>query len=149
MFSGNPECPWSQSELCNLFAGESLHWVIQIIVVFHTLLSSEYLFSFCELSHSNTFTLTCGEGVLCLTHCNENSVLSLLACALQFRPLEVNYWDFPGGPVVKTLPSQYRGPGFDPWSGKLDPACCLAQPKKTNRRKTKVNYLVIGLPEKE
>ena len=24
--------------------------------------------------------------------------------------------DFPGGPVVKTLCSQSRGPGFDPWS---------------------------------
>ena len=26
-------------------------------------------------------------------------------------------WDFPGGPVAKTLRSQCRGPGFDPWSG--------------------------------
>ena len=25
--------------------------------------------------------------------------------------------DFPGGPAVKTLCSQCRGPGFDPWSG--------------------------------
>ena len=25
--------------------------------------------------------------------------------------------DFPGGPAVKTLHSQCRGPGFDPWSG--------------------------------
>ena len=25
--------------------------------------------------------------------------------------------DFPGGAVVKTLRSQCRGPGFDPWSG--------------------------------
>ena len=25
--------------------------------------------------------------------------------------------DFPGGPVVKTLCSQYRGCGLDPWSG--------------------------------
>ena len=25
--------------------------------------------------------------------------------------------DFPGGPVGKTLCSQGRGPGFDPWSG--------------------------------
>ena len=25
--------------------------------------------------------------------------------------------DFPGGPVGKTLHSQCRGPGFDPWSG--------------------------------
>ena len=26
-------------------------------------------------------------------------------------------WDFPGGPVAKTLTSQCRGPRFDPWSG--------------------------------
>ena len=26
-------------------------------------------------------------------------------------------WDFPGGPVVKTLCFQCRGHGFDPWSG--------------------------------
>ena len=25
--------------------------------------------------------------------------------------------DFHGGPVAKTLGSQCRGPGFDPWSG--------------------------------
>ena len=24
--------------------------------------------------------------------------------------------DFPGGPVAKTLSSQCRGPGFNPWS---------------------------------
>ena len=24
--------------------------------------------------------------------------------------------DFPGGPVAKTLSSQGRGPGYDPWS---------------------------------
>ena len=27
--------------------------------------------------------------------------------------------DFPGGPVAKTLCSQHRGPGFNPWSGKI------------------------------
>ena len=25
--------------------------------------------------------------------------------------------EFPGGPVVRTLHSHCRGPGFDPWSG--------------------------------
>ena len=25
-------------------------------------------------------------------------------------------WDFPGSPVVKTLPFQCNGHGFDPWS---------------------------------
>ena len=28
-----------------------------------------------------------------------------------------DYWDFPGGPVVKTPSFQCRGPRFDPWSG--------------------------------
>ena len=27
-----------------------------------------------------------------------------------------NWWDFSGGPVVKTLHSQCRGPWFVPWS---------------------------------
>ena len=27
------------------------------------------------------------------------------------------FWDFPGGLVAKTLCSQCRGPGFDPWLG--------------------------------
>ena len=26
-------------------------------------------------------------------------------------------WIFPGGPVAKTLHSQCKGPGFDPWLG--------------------------------
>ena len=26
--------------------------------------------------------------------------------------------DFPGGPVVRTLPFKCRGQGFNPWSGK-------------------------------
>ena len=35
------------------------------------------------------------------------------------RDVNLKVWpgDFPGGPVAKTLCSQCRGPGFDPWSG--------------------------------
>ena len=29
--------------------------------------------------------------------------------------------DFPGGSAAKALHSQYRGPGFDPWSGNKIP----------------------------
>ena len=29
--------------------------------------------------------------------------------------------DFPGGPMAKTVNSQCRGPGFDPWSGNQIP----------------------------
>ena len=39
-----------------------------------------------------------------------------------------NLQDFPGSPVAKTLCFQFRGPGFDPWSGTLHAAtkvhCC-------------------------
>ena len=42
-------------------------------------------------------------------------------------------WDFPDGPVAKTLHSQCRGHGFDPWSGKLDPACCNEDPEQPNK----------------
>ena len=35
--------------------------------------------------------------------------------------LKSQCWDFPSVPVAKTLHSQCRGPGFDPWSGNLIP----------------------------
>ena len=31
--------------------------------------------------------------------------------------LKIKPGDFPGGPVAKTLSSQFQGSGFDPWSG--------------------------------
>ena len=51
----------------------------------------------------------------------------LLLCI--FRDQSVNkigmtLGDFPGGPVVKIPHSQCRGPGFDPWSGSWEFACC-------------------------
>ena len=42
--------------------------------------------------------------------------------------------DFPGGPVAKTLGFHCRGPRFDPWSGKSDPACCMAQQEKKKKK---------------
>ena len=38
-------------------------------------------------------------------------------------------WDFPGGPVVKTLHFQCRGHGFGPRSQNEDPTCHMAWPK--------------------
>ena len=38
-------------------------------------------------------------------------------------------WDFPGGPVVKTLRFYCRRHKCDPWSGNHDPARRMAQPK--------------------
>ena len=32
-------------------------------------------------------------------------------------PCRISDWDFPGGPVFKTLFSQYRGRGLNLWSG--------------------------------
>ena len=40
---------------------------------------------------------------------------------LQNQVLGGSYWDFPGGPVAKTLCSQCRGPRFNPWSGNWIP----------------------------
>ena len=37
--------------------------------------------------------------------------------------------EFPGGPVVKTPHSQYRGPGIDPWLSNEDPICHAEWPK--------------------
>ena len=48
---------------------------------------------------------------------------SYLYAALEYFSIFIHFkfhkWDFPGGPVVKTLRSQCRGYGFDPWSGKV------------------------------
>ena len=38
--------------------------------------------------------------------------------------------DFPGDPVVKTLRSQWRGHGYNPWLGNEGPACHKVQPKR-------------------
>lgn len=37
-------------------------------------------------------------------------------------------WDFPWSPVVWTPHFHCREYGFDPWSGKWDPTCLMAQP---------------------
>ena len=39
--------------------------------------------------------------------------------------------------MVKISCFQCRGCGFHPWSGKLDPTCCVAQPKSEKKKKKK------------
>ena len=46
------------------------------------------------------------------------------------RVLKRKQSDFPGGPVVKTLPFHYRGRRFNSWSGNKDPACYDVGPKQ-------------------
>ena len=46
-----------------------------------------------------------------------------------FQPLQ----DFPGGPVVKTLCSQCRGPWFDSWSGTRSHMTTKTQHRQTNK----------------
>ena len=79
--------------------------------------------------------------VNCLTHTRPVRDIIIIISILQMwklRPREVtsvtsfsltlklfrNIYSrgFPGGPVVKT-PHQYRGRGFDPWSGNSAPTC--------------------------
>ena len=43
-------------------------------------------------------------------------------------------WNFPGGPVVKTLHFQCRGHRFDPWAGNIDPACHKTQPSPPKKK---------------
>ena len=45
-----------------------------------------------------------------------------------------NEGDFPDGPVVKTLCSQCRGHGFNPWLGKILHAAWHGQKKKQRER---------------
>ena len=46
------------------------------------------------------------------------------------RGLKIYLWDFPGGPVVKTLPFNTAECEFDPWSGSSDPAWLTAKNPK-------------------
>ena len=53
--------------------------------------------------------------------------------------------DFPGSPVVKTLCSQCRRHGFNPWLGNKNPICHVAQPKKIKQiLKKKKSVLTPG-----
>jgi len=42
--------------------------------------------------------------------------------------------DFPGGPLVKTTGFQWRGHGFDPWTGNKDSTCCKERKKKKKKK---------------
>ena len=44
------------------------------------------------------------------------------------------FWDFPGGPAVRTPSFCCRGRGFNPWSGCSDSACCGMAKNKTNKQ---------------
>ena len=54
------------------------------------------------------------------------SVQEGTAQAMSPRRRESLGWDFPGGPVVKTLCFHCRRRRFDPWSGNQDPTCQAA-----------------------
>ena len=69
---------------------------------------------------------TGGPNILCLLRDTRN--------CLNKRHL----WDFPGIPVVKLCPSQFRGHWFDPWLGKLGShmlQCGAAKKKKNGKEK--------------
>ena len=43
--------------------------------------------------------------------------------------------------MVKTLCSQLRSPGFDPWLGIKDPTCRTVRPK--NKKMTKLLFMIL------
>ena len=71
----------------------------------------------------------------------------LLTWALIYKLL---WWDFPGGPVAKSVCSQCRGPEFNPWSGnsiqqlKIPHAAVKTRTAKINKTKNKQNYHACG-----
>ena len=49
--------------------------------------------------------------------------------------LKEDRWEFPGGPVVRTLSSHCQAPGFSPWTGELKShKCIVAGGKKKKGR---------------
>ena len=58
----------------------------------------------------------------------------LYACnVVQYHHKKCLDWDFPGGPVVKTLCFHCRGRGFDPWLGKFRIPHRVAKKKKKKK----------------
>ena len=53
----------------------------------------------------------------------------------------INYGDFPGGPVVKTLCFHCRGRRFDPWSGNYDPLSFTVRLKERKGKKGRKRLL--------
>ena len=46
-------------------------------------------------------------------------------------------WDFPSGPVVKTLCFQGRGHRFNPWMRNREPTCCEVRSESKKKKKRK------------
>ena len=54
------------------------------------------------------------------------------------------YWDFPGGPVVRTQPLHYQGLWFSPWWGNSDPASQVVPLGKT-KHFVYIKFMVLSL----
>ena len=51
--------------------------------------------------------------------------------------------DFPSGAVAKTLLSQFRGPGFDPWSGNKVPYDAIKRSRVLQLRPGAAKYINV------
>jgi len=59
----------------------------------------------------------------------------LVLLLLSHMPLESDFWDFPGGPMVKTLPSNAYGVGSIPGQGTRILHALWLQKQKTKNKK--------------
>ena len=64
------------------------------------------------------------------SHCSPltHSILTNVGRKKRCLSLEC-WWDFSGGPTIKTSRFHYKGHGVDPWLENKDPMCCMAWPK--------------------
>lgn len=79
---------------------------------------------------------TGGPNILCLLRDTRNCLIKR------------HLWDFPGIPVVKLCPSQFRGHWFDPWLGKLGfhvPQRGAAKKKKKKKNMEKRKRFVLDI----
>ena len=54
--------------------------------------------------------------VFCYSKLMQLPLYLILILTVAFLHQNYVYWDFPGGPVIKSLCPQHRGPKFNPWS---------------------------------
>ena len=72
--------------------------------------------------------LNCADTHVCTKHPLTLSTISASGLTLEMTVI----WDFPGGPVVKSLRFQCRGRGFDPWWGTKIPHAERPKTKERN-----------------
>lgn len=74
-----------------------------------------------------------------------NDVKLLDQCLAYEKASNVNYWEFPGVPVVKTLPSTAGVVDLITWRGSRDPTCLMAKKQKNRNNIATISIKIFKM----